>query len=426
MIMLNKEKAFLYFDRAIVTCLCLLIFCLPFTKAGAETFTWIAITLWILKRVLGYRSETLWGLLPKTGLNKALGIFIAVNILSVVFSASQGLSLRAFFGKELKFLAIYFMIVEVINNKKRLKSILLTIIASVVLISIDAGVQYFTKIDFLRGNHFGETSFCASFYSATGFAAWLIIMIPLLIGIIAVNIFANKKLKIFLFILVIVQLLYLLKTYSRGAWLGFIIAAIVMVYFTKNNISLRIKILFLSLAVCLLATYLFLLHSLSVTAKEDIQAKFKFSQPISQRIKSIPQINQGSNLVRVMLWKESLRITRDYPFVGCGLNTYSIVARNYKSFAEGGIYPHNSYLQMAAETGLLGLLAFLWLLFTFFKTGMRHLKQRRNTLALGLLSGILAFLVHAFFDTHFYSLQLVVLFWYMLGLTIAVINLEPK
>jgi len=34
--------------------------------------------------------------------------------------------------------------------------------------------------------------------------------------------------------------------------------------------------------------------------------------------------------------------------------------------------------------------------------------------------------VHAFFDNHLYALQLVVLFWFMLGLTVAVIKMENK
>jgi O-antigen ligase len=127
-----------------------------------------------------------------------------------------------------------------------------------------------------------------------------------------------------------------------------------------------------------------------------------------------------------MLWKESLKIIRDYPLIGCGLNTYSIVAKKYRSFNGGGVYPHNSYLQKGAETGLLGLFAFLLVLFSFFRMGLRYFDKSKNYLALGFLSAILSFLVHAFFDTHLYSLQLVVLFWYMLGLTVAVVKIEEK
>jgi len=125
-----------------------------------------------------------------------------------------------------------------------------------------------------------------------------------------------------------------------------------------------------------------------------------------------------------MWWKEALKIIKDHPLAGCGLNTYSKVALNYKSFDWGGIYPHNSYLQMIAEIGLFGGGAFFGLLYIFFKICLRHLTGKNGRLVLGLMSGVLAFLIHAFFDTHFYSLQLVILFWFMFGLTVSVINLD--
>lgn len=424
--MINKNKIIHYCDQAICICLCLLIFCLPFAKAGTETFIWMATFLWIFKRVLGYRAGWLWGMFPKAELNKALAILVAANALSMIFSSHFGLSLRGFFGKELKFLAIYFMVAEVINSRQRLKYLLITIIASAVLVIFDAGVQLFRGIDFLRGYRLDQHTFGASFFAASGFAAWLIIIIPLFIGIIASNIISSAKLKNLLIVTVIVQSLFLLRTYSRGAWIGSVISIILMFYYLIKNSSSKIKLLYLSVAICLLAVYLFLPRSIIFNVKDAIRVKFKFNQTINERMKTIPQTATGSNFERIRWWEEALRIVKDYPLTGCGLNTYSVVARKYKSFEGGGIYPHNSYLQMAAETGLLGLFAFLWVLFIFFRTGLQYFNQSRDALALGLLTGILAFLVHAIFDTHLYSLQLVVLFWYMTGLTIAVVKLERR
>lgn len=424
--MINKNKIIHYCDLGIIFSLCLLIFCLPFSKAGAESFTLLAFVLWVSKRLLGYRSGSSYGMLPKTALNKALGLFTVVNVLSVIFSVNYGLSLRGFFGKELKFLAIYFMVVEVINSRKRLKYILITIIASAVLVIFDAGMQLFRGVDFLKGYRLDQHTFGASFSAASGFAAWLIIIIPLFVGIIASNIISNAKLKSLLAVTIIVQSLFLLRTYSRGAWIGFVISIILMFYYLIKNSSSKIKLLYLSAAICLLAVYLFLPRSIIFNVKDAIRVKFKFEQTINERMKTIPQTVTGSNFERIKWWKEALRIVKDYPLFGCGLNTYSIVARNYKSFEGGGVYPHNSFLQKGAETGLLGLFIFLWVLFIFFKIGLRYLSQNKDFLVLGLLSGILAFLIHALFDTHLYSLQLVVLFWYMLGLTIAIVNLKTN
>jgi putative inorganic carbon (hco3(-)) transporter len=425
--MLTKDKIFLYCDNAIFTLLCFSIFCLPFARAGVETFTWTAIFIWIFKRILGYRADSLWGILPKTELNKALGLFIAVNVLSVIFTTNYKLSLRGFFGKELKFLAIYFMLVEVINSKKRLKIVLTTIIASAVLIVTDAGVQYYRGVDFIRGYEWARSTAC--FISANGFAGWLVVMVPLFLGCLISDKLFGKKFKVLLLALIIMLPICLLMTYARGAWLGFIIVIFAMAGYITKSFSLKTKII-LSAVVIILAIFLF--YSQTIRDKAKSIGSFRIrpgaisGKTINERIKSVVDLKQSANSIRIKLWKESLRITRDYPLTGCGLNTYSIVARRYKSFEGGGIYPHNSYFQMSAETGLLGLFAFLWVLFNFFRIGMLYLKQRKDYLVLGLLSGILAFLVHAFFDTHLYSLQLIVLFWYMLGLTVAVIKLDCK
>ena len=85
---------------------------------------------------------------------------------------------------------------------------------------------------------------------------------------------------------------------------------------------------------------------------------------------------------RIVLWKEAIAIIKDHPFLGCGLNTYSIVAPKYKIAEGGGIYPHNSYLQMAAETGLLGLGAFLWIIIILFRTSLSNLKKISNQVRL--------------------------------------------
>ena len=421
---MNKDRIILYCDRIMVVCLCLTIFFLPFAKAVVESFVLFGLFLWLLKRFLGYRVKgAFWGMFPETGLNKALGILIVINAMSVIFTVDFGLSLRGFLGKELKFIAIYFMLVEAINSKKRLKSILFVIIASAVLITANAAVQYFRGVDFIRGYAL-FVGLSSSFASRNGFGAWLIVVIPLFSGLLAAGIPKRKSNKVLLLVLIVLLSICLLMTYSRGAWLGFIMGFLLAVFYAIKNINLKVKATSLVVIISLVGIFLILPQPIKTKITSIGRIHFKANETINMRIKSLLKIEEGgSSLIRIKLWKEAIQIIKDYNFIGCGLNTYSIVARNYKSFNEGGVYPHNSYLHKAAEIGLLGLLAFLWVLFRFFKIGFCYLSQNKDFLVLGLLSGIVGFLVHAFFDAHLYSLQLVVLFWYMLGLTMAVINL---
>ena len=419
---MNKNEIIKYCDNTIMVLLSLAVFCLPFSKAALEVFLWSAIVIFIAKRFLGYRGSCFWGMFPKTPLNKVLGIFCAVNVLSVIFSVNLGLSLRGLLGKELKFLAIFFILIEIINSKKRLRNLLIAITASAALIIADAWVQYFRGVDFLRGFQYSRLT--ASFSAANGLAAWLIVIIPLITGLFIWVKPVYRKLKIILFIMILMLLSCLLLTYSRGAWLGIMIAGILMSYYILKNSDIKVKMRYLCFIICLFCVFLLISKLVNVQMYKIEKVNFDSGQTVGERIKSIVNINRGASLVRLNLWKEALMVIRDYPLTGCGVNTYSIVARGYKISESGGIYPHNSYFQKAAETGLLGLFVFLWIMVQFFWVGLQSLKQNKNMLVLGLLSGILAFLVQAFFDNHLYSLQLVVLLWFMLGLTIAVINLE--
>ena len=93
-----------------------------------------------------------------------------------------------------------------------------------------------------------------------------------------------------------------------------------------------------------------------------------------------------------------------------------------------GSYAHNCFLQMAADTGVIGLGGFLYLLFVFFKSSISRAVKLKDkfykVFVLGLLAGILAFLMHSFFDTNLYSLPLAALFWFALGLSGAILKVN--
>jgi O-antigen ligase len=417
---MKSDTVILYCDRTIVFCLCLFIFCLPLIKAGAQVFIWFAIFLWLLKRALGYRSQALRGMLPGSALNKALGVFIAVNAISTIFSVNFGLSLKALFGKELKFIAIYFLAVETINSGKRLRNILTVMIFSAVLLASDAAVQYFRGVDFIMSRQ-AVTRLTASFANPNSFAGWLIMFIPVFCGLLLISgkKAYNWKVKILLIILIFLLLACLALTYTRSAWIGILTSFSLGVCYLFRKLFPGEKKILLLIFAGLFLMFLFLPRTMKVGSALSENLNFPPDQPIQERV-----ISTESVLIRGKLWEEALSIIEDFPLLGAGLNTYSRVAVNYKMSQYGGTYPHNSFLQMAAETGILGLLSFLWILFEFFKGGFFYLHKINNPLVLGLLCGIAAFLVQSFADTNLYALQSVVLFWFMLGLTAAVTKIE--
>ncbi|HSV43876.1 MAG TPA: O-antigen ligase family protein, partial [Candidatus Bathyarchaeia archaeon] len=411
-----------YCDVTVEWSLYLLIFCLPFAKAGVSIFSVLAIIAWLGKRIAGFRADGFKGMIPATPLQKALVAFIIVNALSVMFSVDVSLSLEAFFRKMIKFIIIFFMVAETINTEKRVKRFLWVMMASAVLMALDAGAQYFNGIDFLRNNVF-ENRLKASFSAENGFAGWLIVFILVLLGY-----RKERSCRPFLGVLILALVgaltACLILTYTRGAWLGFFVGLLLMTGYIFVNATWKEKGVQVVVAIALIAGFMLLPPSVKAKLNSVGQVKFIYNETLVDRLKSILKKDDTSNSIRFRLWKESVRIIRDYPLTGCGLNTYSVVAREYKSFEGGGIYPHNSYLQMAAEIGPLGLCTFFLILYGFFRMSLIYLKQHQDYLVMGIFSGLLGFLIQACFDTHLYSLQMVVLFWFMLGLGTAVIKMR--
>ncbi len=132
------------------------------------------------------------------------------------------------------------------------------------------------------------------------------------------------------------------------------------------------------------------------------------------------------NKERLVLYETSFNMIKQHPVIGVGVNTYVLNYQKYKlhdttpGTANTAWYAHNSYLQMAAEIGITGLLMFLYLLFKLFNGWRKfYIKADDNFLkitSLGILMGIFAFLIHGLTETNLYYPKIAILFWFQVGL----------
>lgn len=105
---------------------------------------------------------------------------------------------------------------------------------------------------------------------------------------------------------------------------------------------------------------------------------------------------------RWQFWVSTFQILKDFPQFGSGLGTFAQIFPMYRTFPVYGFVTHaeNDFLQLASETGLLGIgLLFLVFLFLFIKTvsGIRSLApgEPQRYIALGGLVGVLALMLHS-------------------------------
>jgi putative inorganic carbon (HCO3(-)) transporter len=409
-----KAKAAVLVDRVMEWSLYAMLFTLPFSKSMVEILFVLALGAWLVKRPLGYkRGDSLLKAFNPAGtkLNIPIAGLLIVGFLSTLTSVSFQLSLKGFIFKLFEWVMIYFMVVESVSSERKLNKILIVIFFSMVLISVNGIFQFITGVDFLRQYPSEEHVIRGSFDNRNDFAGWLVAMIPVALSLAYFwnndwldlpGSFsrARKVVKPFLWGLTGLLMICLVLTYSRGAWIA-VVLSILFIGIYRNR-----KLLVIMLVILLLLP-------------------FAAPKSVKERVGQFFEFGDTTISTRVRLWKDASNVIADHPLLGCGLNTYAIVGPEYKtSGEEPDLYPHNSYLHMAAETGLLGLGMFIWLIFMLFRVSLANLKKIKDGIygafLTGLLAGLFGFLLHSFVDTNIYSLQLGTLMWFVIGLIIAV------
>ena len=171
----------------------------------------------------------------------------------------------------------------------------------------------------------------------------------------------------------------------------------------------------------LLATFLALLLVIFLILPYSVQ----------ERIFSLTDVKSGTTWERVMLWKGTINMIKVHPILGFGVNTYS---RNFPKYKPGEYpdvrYSHNCYLHMASEIGIVGALIFLIFLVTVFVYVLRGIflikSGLRKDVSIGLFAGLIGFTINSMVDTHLYSVNLAVFFHLLLGFCFSLVYHDEK
>ena len=390
-----KEKILVVADRVEEYSLYAIVFFIPISIAAIESFFGLAFLAFIIKKII----------LPDfTFIKSRIHFFLLLFFIFCGLSLlNSGLyidkSFRALFGKWGQYILIFFLVQDALVSSKRIRNIVRIFLFAGCLVAVDGISQYLFGCEFLRGRQIIATkqvlnAVTGPFNHYNGLAAYLICILALFMAAISIKsssqlstslrnkvIFCGLSLGLFL------SGACILLTFSRGGWIGLLFAVLLMLILSgKWKVILPI-----------LCIFIFLL--ISIPALRE-RAVFIFAS--------------DGDASRFAIWKGAWGMIKEHPFLGKGLGTFMA---NFSQYTRGlGVqYAHNCYLQIWAETGIFALLSFISFLFLLLWQGIKSFKRSHDYIVLGVLCAIFGFLVHSFFDTHFYSLQLAVLFWFMAG-----------
>jgi O-antigen ligase len=150
-------------------------------------------------------------------------------------------------------------------------------------------------------------------------------------------------------------------------------------------------------------------------------AFFYIPNPVSRRLTAD---DNGSALSRVPLMRLADHIIADNPILGVGANNFAAVMRHYEGpeFRHAWLYTvHNQFLLVWSETGLIGLLAYVWIFGNIIRRGWRLWKGRDALFAplgLGVVAAVCGLLSHMLVED-FSSRPIIQFVWILAALIVA-------
>lgn len=138
-----------------------------------------------------------------------------------------------------------------------------------------------------------------------------------------------------------------------------------------------------------------------------------------------------STVQRTALWSVAFEMFKAHPIVGVGPDGFRNLYGEYAGVTSWNknIYTNNTYIEMFTNLGLLGGLAFLWLvLLSLWKIARNLLRIPVSglwILGLGASASIMAFFAHGLVDYFLFSTPIYTIFWLLLAVSVCWPRLIP-
>ncbi len=318
-----------------------------------------------------------------SGLDLAVLCFVAVAALSLVVAEDKGTA-----RWELRILIIepvlaYVMIRASGLGRERLLGLADALAAGAVAVSVVGLYQYFFT-DYVEAVQ-GVRRILSIYDSPNHLSLFLGRVVPISFCLAAFG--AGRWRRLYHGLALAPVLLCLYLTYSRGAWLLGLPAALIFIGLLRGGRGRALALGALALALLALVPIL--------------------STP---RLSSLLSLQSGTNFLRLALWQGAVRMIAAHPLWGVGLGNFVRWYPRYR-LPEGGYetvqyHPHNLLLDTWTALGIPGLVVLASMQAAFFRLGLSLYGRLRSdpglrALTLGLMASMVDFLAHGLVDTGF-------------------------
>lgn len=346
------------------------------------------IVLVVLGFIVRYSSASVRN--SKTGIEIPLVLFIATYCLGNVLrpSATFGMiPIMTWMGYPVAFL----LVLHLVNTKRRIAWVLGALVAGATFAGLSSVIEQLFKINLLSSiRGIDEAVFSngppgvqriSGLLQDPNAAAYVpILAIPITVSLIVLS--KNWLQRLALAGLSLISLFSLLLSFSRSGYIAILLGiACLLCYLTSRHVTL----------VLLLSTVLVVI-ALGYIPPTAVTARFY----------SIPQ-DMGGDDDRSLYYLTGSRLIVEHPLIPAGETAF----KSAISDKTGGNLqiPHSNILSAGISGGVLGVSAFLWLIYRYVRYVHRGLCAMRSKplfyYALGTYAGMVGFQVQGLFITNF-------------------------
>lgn len=365
----------------------------------------LIMSVWMARRRVGRIRPAFFGVY--------FALYGVMLVYGFVFSESRSLSLRFFLFHTVCFL-IVIMVVSAVRSYAQLKIMLAAALAGLTVCALygcyqgAVGVQVVASQADMALNAGMPGRIYSFFDNPNNFAEILVMLMPFYLALF-LNARGGRR-KLIVLIAALPAIGALGMTYSRSGWIGIALAVLIFLAFQNWR--------FIPLCIVL-----------------GLAALPLLPQTIINRVLTIGNTQDTSTMYRFAIYEAVFRLLKDYWAAGVGLGSDVVkqAFQNYPTMFDGNypIHSHNNYLQIWTETGILGLLAYLSVLFYQIKAGVKRIstgrcpREFRNVLAAGLaaLCGIMVIGLAEY--TWFYPRNMF-LFWFLFAVIGSALKLSAS
>lgn len=395
--------------------LALTVFAIPFylqtkTLVGGAQFSLVelltvsSVVAWTIRLLLQseLKAQSHWIdalRLSLTTSDYAILFFILAGLVSVRIAANFGVANREFRVIVLEPALLYALVRASNLGSRDLRRIVQALILSGLAISLLGLYQFLFTNYVIIGE--GVRRILAVYGSPNNLALYLDRVLPMLI---ALAIFDDDKRRRIAYVIVAVPIaLCLYWTYSRAALLIALPAGLVVVAVASGR---RAK------------------FALGALFTVGLIALVPFSQ--TERWQSLFQEGTGTGFFRVSVWQSTMNMIRDHPILGVGLDNFLYEYPKYikpDAWREPNLsHPHNLVLDFWTRMGIPGLIALGWMVWEFFRSGLRSLvsfkgegRGEARAQVIALMAGMVAAVAHGLIDAAYFFVDLAFVWMLMLG-----------